>query len=54
MGLRVAKRFLHDGRAATIEQAIEAHGGEAAGARDRFRALAPAERDALIAFLKSL
>jgi CxxC motif-containing protein (DUF1111 family) len=54
MGLRVLTRFLHDGRAASIEQAIEAHGGEASGARDRFKALPPAERNALIAFLKSL
>jgi CxxC motif-containing protein (DUF1111 family) len=47
-------RFLHDGRAATLEQAIELHGGEASGARDRFRALPAADRAGLIAFLKSL
>jgi len=52
--LRDAQRFLHDGRATTPEQAIEAHGGEAAGARDRFKALPPADRAALTAFLKSL
>ncbi len=54
IGLRSVKTFLHDGRAATPEQAIQDHGGEAAGARDRFQALPPAERQALIAFLKSL
>jgi CxxC motif-containing protein (DUF1111 family) len=52
--LRDAATFLHDGRASTLEQAIEAHGGEAAGARDRFKALSPADRAALSAFLKSL
>ncbi|HVH67650.1 MAG TPA: di-heme oxidoredictase family protein [Gemmatimonadales bacterium] len=54
LDLRDAEHFLHDGRAATPEQAIELHGGEAAGARDRFKALTPAERAALITFLKSL
>ena len=52
--LRDAKSYLHDGRATTLEQAIAAHGGEGSGARDRFGALAPAERSALIAFLESL
>ncbi len=52
--LRDAKRFLHDGRATTPEQAVELHGGEGGGARDRFKALPPADRAALIAFLKSL
>ena len=54
VGLRSVKKFLHDGRAATPEQAIEAHGGEGAGVRDRFKALPAGERQALIAFLKSL
>ena len=54
MGLRLSASFLHDGRAATIEQAVELHGGEAARARDRFLALSPAARAALLAFLESL
>jgi CxxC motif-containing protein (DUF1111 family) len=54
IGLRFAKRFLHDGGAATLEQAIELHGGEGAGARERFRKLSPDERSDLVAFLKSL
>src|SRR2546426_3310966 len=54
IGLRFVKKFLHDGRATTPEQAIQDHGGEGAGARDRFKALPPPERQALIAFLKSL
>ena len=52
--LRDAESFLHDGRAPTLEKAIEAHGGEGSAARDRFEALAPSDRNALIAFLKSL
>jgi len=47
-------RFLHDGRATTLEQAIELHNGEAARARDRFRALSAEDRAALVAFLKTL
>ena len=52
--LRDAKRFLHDGRAATPEQAVELHGGEGSAARDRFKALPAADHAALVAFLKSL
>ena len=54
MGLRLATQFLHDGRAKTHEQAIELHSGEGAKARDLFQALAPGEKAALIAFLKTL
>ncbi len=54
IGLRLATKFLHDGRAASPEEAIEVHGGEAGAARDRFRDLSPSERAALIAFLKTL
>ena len=54
LDLRDAKAFLHDGRDTTLGQAIEAHGGEASGARDRFKTLPPTDRNALIAFLKSL
>jgi len=46
--------FLHDGRARTLAEAILWHGGEAKGARERFRGLGKAERAALIAFLESL
>jgi CxxC motif-containing protein (DUF1111 family) len=47
-------RFLHDGRATTILEAILWHGGEAILAIDQFKALAKADRDALLAFLGSL
>ncbi|ATB42290.1 thiol oxidoreductase [Cystobacter fuscus] len=47
-------RYLHDGRARTLSEAILWHGGEATGSRDRFSALPKADRDALFAFLESL
>ncbi len=46
--------FLHDGRARNLTEAILWHGGEAAAARDAFKALTKEERDALIRFLNSL
>ena len=46
--------LLHDGRARGFAEAILWHGGDAAPARDRFKALPKAEREALIAFLRSL
>ena len=53
-GLRLRRPLLHDGTAATVEDAVGAHGNEAAAARRRFMALPPAQRAALLAFLKSL
>ncbi|HEY9558582.1 MAG TPA: di-heme oxidoredictase family protein [Acidimicrobiales bacterium] len=47
-------RFLHDGRARGIAEAILWHGGEAEAARDRFKALDADSRAAVIAFLESL
>lgn len=47
-------RFLHDGRAATLEEAILAHGGEALGTTQRYKALSADEREALLVFLESL
>ena len=47
-------RFLHDGRARNVEEAILWHGGEARAALDRFRKLPRREREQLIAFLESL
>jgi CxxC motif-containing protein (DUF1111 family) len=46
--------FLHDGRARTIEEAILWHGGEAQSARDAYARLSREEREALVAFVKSL
>lgn len=53
-GLGARQRFLHDGRARTIMEAIMAHGGEATTARQRFLRLLPQDSDALLAFLSSL
>ncbi len=47
-------RFLHDGRARSLQEAILWHGGEGAAARDAFMALSQEERAALIRFLESL
>jgi CxxC motif-containing protein (DUF1111 family) len=46
--------YLHDGRATTLRDAIELHGGEAAGSRAAFRALNPTQQEQLLAFLRSL
>ena len=46
--------YLHDGRARTLEQAIELHGGEGAASRQGWRSLTRAEQAALLAFLRSL
>jgi CxxC motif-containing protein (DUF1111 family) len=54
MGIRNATKFLHDGRAKTLEEAIRLHGGEASHARARFDALTPKQREALLEFLRSL
>lgn len=53
-GLRLRRPLLHDGTAATIEDAIGRHGAEAASARSRFLALSAEQRATLLAFLKSL
>lgn len=46
--------FLHDGRARNLAEAILWHGGEAARAKERFRAMSADDRAALLAFLESL
>lgn len=47
-------RFLHDGRARDLAEAVLWHGGEARAARNAFRRLAAEDRAALLAFLGSL
>ena len=46
--------LLHDGRAKTIEQAIELHGGEGTNSKNSFSALSSEEKKKLIKFLESL
>jgi CxxC motif-containing protein (DUF1111 family) len=53
-GLRVEPSFLHDGRAATIQDAILAHDGQGRAARDRFARLDASSQSRLLAFLRSL
>jgi CxxC motif-containing protein (DUF1111 family) len=53
-GVRYSAPYLHDGRAATLVQAIEMHGGGAQAARDTFLQLSPEQRAALIRYLSSL
>lgn len=47
-------RYLHDGRARNLDEAVRWHDGEGRAARLRFETLAPADRAALLAFLASL
>ncbi len=47
-------RYLHDGRARDLAEAILWHGGEATPSRAAFERLSAADRAALIAFLNSL
>ena len=53
-GLRFRRPLLHDGSAATIEEAARRHAGEADLARRGFEQATQSERAALISFLKSL
>lgn len=46
--------LMHDGRARSIEAAIQLHGGEATNAKNKFNALSQADQQKLILFLKSL
>jgi CxxC motif-containing protein (DUF1111 family) len=46
--------LLHDGRAHSIQQAIQMHGGEATTSVNRFNALSSDDLNALITFLQSL
>jgi CxxC motif-containing protein (DUF1111 family) len=57
IGLRFNRTFLHDGRATSIEQAIEMHrasGSEANEAVDRFDALSTDDRQLLVDFVEGL
>lgn len=46
--------LLHDGRAKSIEEAIQFHGGEAQQSKERFQQLSVQDKNNLIKFLKSL
>lgn len=53
-GVSMSSPYLHDGRAETLTEAIEMHGGEAQAARDAFVALTDVERAEIIEFLEKL
>ncbi len=53
-GLRARTRFLHDGRATTVGEAVLGHAGEGAVARDRFKALNAVQKQQLFDYLKSI
>ena len=53
-GLRTQALMLHDGSATTITDAILAHDGQAKDSRRQFERLGSFDRNALLAFLKSL
>lgn len=48
------RRYLHDGRAATLDEAIRWHGGEAQKAKELYMNLSAADRAKLIDYLGSL
>jgi CxxC motif-containing protein (DUF1111 family) len=49
-----AEAYLHDGRARSLTEAILWHGGEGEAAQKAFTALGDGDKNALLAFLKSL
>ena len=53
-GLSAFSAFLHDGRAATVKEAILAHDGQARRARNRFARASAADQAAILAFLATL
>jgi CxxC motif-containing protein (DUF1111 family) len=53
-GLNVRTRFLHDGRAATLDDAVRGHAGEATVSRDRYQRLPAVQRQQLLDFLGTL
>lgn len=53
-GNRFKTRFLHDGRAATIDEAIDLHGGESAHSTAKYEQLTDAQEAALLEFIEGL
>jgi hypothetical protein len=53
-GVGTTRPYMHDGRAASLTEAILEHGGEADFARTKFRALNVKQQQNLIAFLNNL
>jgi CxxC motif-containing protein (DUF1111 family) len=53
-GVADSAPYMHDGRAATLNEAISLHGGEAAGSKQKFFESPEEDRLAVVAFLKCL
>ena len=53
-GVADSAPYLHDGRAETLREAIELHGGEAVDVTARFKERPAQDQEAVIAFLKTL
>jgi CxxC motif-containing protein (DUF1111 family) len=53
-GVADSAPYLHDGRADSLDRAIELHGGEAEDVAARYKEMAYPDREAIIAFLKTL
>jgi CxxC motif-containing protein (DUF1111 family) len=53
-GVRLHSRLMHDGASLTFSDAIRRHRGEAAHVTEGFEKLKPAEKQALLTFLRSL
>jgi len=55
IGLRFSPSlYLHDGRAASVKDAILAHAGEAQASTDAFTALSQADQDLLVTYVEAL
>ncbi len=53
-GVADSAPYLHDGRAATLPEAIQLHGGQAAASAERYARLSGSEQAQLVAFLQTL
>jgi CxxC motif-containing protein (DUF1111 family) len=53
-GINDSGPYLHDGRAATLHEAITLHGGQAQRSAQRFQSLSPTDQGCLIDFLRTL
>jgi hypothetical protein len=53
-GVSETAPYMHDGRSATLLDAIRAHEGEAKASREHFESLEEVDQQALVAFLESL
>jgi CxxC motif-containing protein (DUF1111 family) len=53
-GVADSAPYLHDGRAATLEEAIQKHGGQGAASARQFQGLGPIQQAQVLTFLRTL